>query len=155
MWRQLVESVASDCKFGPPASEAAMAELEAALGVALPAELRALWGEADGIRARYGEGIWSVQEAIKRNREMRETAAFTELYMPFDHLLFFAEPMNGDMFFIPIQADGVIHNPGIFIWDHETDSRKHVSHWFQTFVGDWFGGKPPFGEEDEEDDEEE
>jgi len=42
MWRELVESVCSECTFAPPGDEQSLNDIEAALGVALPPELRAL-----------------------------------------------------------------------------------------------------------------
>ena len=141
MWRDLIQSICADCSYAPPASSELLAELEAALGVTLPLELRALWLEANGISDRYGDGIWPAEQAIRDNLEFRSYPEQNDLYMPFDHMLFFAGAGNGDQFFYPIQADGGIHRQDIFVWDHETDNRKWVASSLQKFVEQWYSGK--------------
>lgn len=47
-WKALVESLAPDAKFGKPAVEAQLRNLEQALGVSLPDELRQLLRELMG-----------------------------------------------------------------------------------------------------------
>ncbi|NUW33907.1 SMI1/KNR4 family protein [Nonomuraea sp. SMC257] len=49
--------------------------------------------------------------------------ASEQLYMPFNPLLFFADYGGGDQF-------AYVVDPGrhdIFVWDHETDSRRWVA----------------------------
>jgi hypothetical protein len=141
MWRELIQAVCAECKCAPPAAEEVLTELETALGVAVPPELRALWLEANGVGDQYGDGIWSVEQTIRDNLEFRSYPEQNDLYMPFDHLLFFAGAGNGDQFFFPIQADGGIHRPDIFVWDHETDSRKWVAGNLERWVEQWYAGK--------------
>jgi hypothetical protein len=141
MWRELVISICSDCTFAPPAAEEAMEEVRAALGVAAPQELRDLWSECNGIRDRHGDGIWSAERVVRDNLEMRSYPEQDDLYMSFDSLFIFADAGNGDLFFFPIQADGGIHRPDVFIWDHETDSRNWIAGNLQVFVESWFGGQ--------------
>ena len=48
---------------------------------------------------------------------------FRSLYMPFDHLLLFGGDGGGDLFAYPVRADGSTSAMGIFVWEHEDDSR--------------------------------
>ena len=97
-----------------------LAEVEEALGIAVPMELLGLWRECNGIAMKYGEGIWTAEETIRENLELRSYPEQNDLYMPFDPLICFAWVGNGDLFFFPIQAGG-IHN-------------------LETFVTRWFSG---------------
>ncbi len=141
MWRELAERIHPDGSLGPPASELALNDIEAALGVGLPPELRALLREANGIRDRYGNGILSAEQILQRNLEMRSDADQDDLYMPFAPLLFFADAGNGDLFGFPIQGDGNINRPDVFHWNHETDSRVWIAKDLQQFVEKWFSGQ--------------
>ena len=53
--------------------------------------------------------------------------------MPFDDLLFFADDGGGDQFAFAIHADGQIHKPDVFRWEHESDGRV----WFATGLSDY------------------
>ncbi len=141
MWREFVENVSIKCTFALAASEQSLQEVEVALGVPLPPELRSLLLESNGIADRYGDGILSTDQRIKRNLEMRENAEQDSLSMPFDHLLFFGDLENGDLAFFPIQGNGKINNPDVFIWNHEIDSRSWVSNNLEQFVAKWYGGQ--------------
>jgi SMI1-KNR4 cell-wall len=140
MWRELVEALCSDCHFAPPASDAVLAEVEEALGVAPPSDLRTLWLETNGIRNQYGEGIWSAERVIRDNLEFRSYPEQNDLYMPFEPLFFFAHVCNGDQYFFPIQAGG-IHRLDVFCWDHESDSRFWMANNLWEFVEKWFSGQ--------------
>jgi hypothetical protein len=141
MWRELITAVCSDCRFAPPATEEAMQEVRAALGIAAPPELCELWSECDGIADRFGDGIWPAERVIRDNLEMRCYPEQNDLYMSFESCFFFADAGNGDLFFFPIQADGGIHRADVFIWDHESDSRRWVANNLQQFAERWFGGE--------------
>jgi len=129
-WKQLAQTHAADAKFAPPAAESQIASAEQQLGIQLPNALRELLLESDGVIADYGAGvIWSVSDILKHNREFRTTKSFRELYMPFDHLLFFGDDGGGDQFAFAIRADGQIHSFDIYRWEHENDARS------------WFAGR--------------
>jgi hypothetical protein len=125
-WKKYFASLQSDCQFAPPASESQLIDVEQALGCGLPMLLREFLLEADGAGvSRYNFPIiWSSAEIQKQNQEFRTYAGFRELYMPFDHLLFFAADGGGDQFAYAIQADGKIHAHEVFRWEHETDARS-------------------------------
>ena len=139
-WQELIQGINPNCTFKPPATEQALAEVEEALGIAVPEPLFRLWQECNGIAQNYGEGIWSVEETIRENLELRSYPEQNDLYMSFDPLFCFAWAGNGDLFFLPIQAGG-IHNPDVFLWNHENDSRVWIANDLQTFVTQWFDGR--------------
>jgi hypothetical protein len=125
-WKQFFASLESDCQFGPPASESQLVAVEQALGCGLPMLLREFLLEADGagVSPYNSRIIWSSAAIEKRNQEFRTFAGFRNLYMPFDHLLFFADDGGGDQFAYARNADGRIHEHDVFRWEHETDARS-------------------------------
>jgi hypothetical protein len=129
-WKRLTKDYARDAEFGPPTSEGQIVAVEQALGIRLPTLLREFLLEADGVTADYGSGVvWSAADIQKRNQEFRSLPSFRDLYMPFDHLLFFGDDGGGDQFAFAIHADGQVHKHDVFRWEHETDARS------------WFAGR--------------
>jgi len=140
MWKELVQSLATDYKFSPPASTIEIAMAEKQLGVELPDDLRQLLLETDGIDGEYGLGlIWPLGRIVKDNLLFRTSEDFQELYMPFDPLLFFADAGNGDQFAFPILKHS-IRQPNIFIWNHENDSRLWVAPSLAKYLEWWLNG---------------
>ena len=141
MWREIIAQASSKVSFGPPASERAIGDAEAALRVAFPDSLRGLLLEADGVEGEFGLGlIWPVARIREDNVHFREDPGFAELYMPFQPLLFFADAGNGDQFAFAILA-GVISRPDVFVWDHENDSRTWVAPSLETYLQWWLSGR--------------
>ncbi len=138
-WQELVQGIDPKCTFGLPATEEVLAEVEDALGVAVPEALLGLWRECNGIAKEYGVGIWSAEETIRENLELRSYPEQNDLYMPFDPLFCFAWAGNGDLFFFPVQAGG-IHNKDVFLWNHENDSRLWVANDLEQFTDKWLRG---------------
>jgi len=123
MWKELIQGLTEHTQFGPPAGAEAISHVRDALGVALPSDLAHLLVESDGVEDEYGAGlIWPVQRIEADNLAFRRNAEFADLYMPFEHLLFFADAGNGDQFAFAIQ-NGQIRRPDVFVWNHEDDSR--------------------------------
>lgn len=115
-WKQLALRYAPDAEFAKPATESQLAVLEQSLGIKLPSGLREFLLEADGFTADYGSRvIWSARNIVEQNQLFRTTVAFRELYLPFDHLLFFGDHSGGDLFAFPIQAVGQIHKNDNFV----------------------------------------
>jgi SMI1 / KNR4 family (SUKH-1) len=134
-WKHLAKSYASDAKFARPKTETEIAALEQLFAIQLPDALREFLLETDGFTADYGSGvIWSVSHIEQQNREFRTADAFRELYMPFDHLLFFGDDCGGDHFAFAIHADGQIHKHDVFRWDHETDGRAWFAGGLEQFL---------------------
>ena len=134
MWRELIQELGEDVGFDPPASSLQVAEVEEALQVALPNDLKELLREANGVWALYGTAlVWSTERIIKENLEYRTFPNFKELYMPFDPLLFFGDEGNGDLYAFLILA-GKIRGSNIFLWDHETGSRRWYAFGLQRYL---------------------
>jgi hypothetical protein len=140
MWRELIHTLEPSATYFPGASELQLAAVEQALGVALPAELRQLLLETNGVSGTLGlQLVWSTEEIIKRNLEKRRDEVFRDSYMPFDHLLFFADAGNGDQFAFPI-IGGSMKRPTIFAWNHEDDSRMWVAPSLRRYLEWWLTG---------------
>jgi len=140
-WREFIQSLTSDLTFHPPAILDEVEKAESNLGVLFPDELKSLLKESDGVEGSYGTGlIWNVERIKKDNLNFRQFPDFKELYMPFDHLLFFADAGNGDQFAFGI-LNGEIRNPDIFVWNHENDSRTWVAPSLDVYLEWWLNGK--------------
>lgn len=141
MWIELAQRFQPEVRAAAPASKAAIEEAEEVLGVEFPAELRGLLEETDGLVDVYGAGLWSVAQLVESTLQMWEQFSGSDQYMPFGNLLMIGDAGNGDLFAYPIQGDGSINRPDIFLWDHETDSRQWVAASLQQFIERWFGGE--------------
>jgi hypothetical protein len=134
-WRELVQQLAPHAKFAPPATSDQVAATEQALGVTLPSDLRALLAESNGIVGRHGIGlIWPVEQIKAENLVFRSNTNFQELYMPFNHLLFFGDEGGGDRYALRILA-GNVEPDNVYQWIHENDSRQ----WFASNLRDYLG----------------
>ena len=132
-WGTLLHRVFQDAELSDPVVAKDLGGVEAALGVRLPADLSGCLDETNGASALYGTAIlWSAAEIVERNREMRDTEDFRDLYMPFDALLFVGEGGNGDLFGYRVLVGG-IKWPDLYRWDHEDDSRT----WFARDLEDY------------------
>jgi hypothetical protein len=138
VWCELIEHLDAEAVFHPPATPEQLQAMETALGVALPAELKDLLLETNGTELAYGTGlVWAAENITQRNLDMRREWQRGEWVgtMPIDHLLFFGERGNGDLFFFPVTAGGVRNL--VFLWDHEDDSRISSA----ALLADWLRGK--------------
>ena len=141
MWRELIQKLENECEFNLPASHNDITAVENSLGVSLPSELKGLLEESNGVYGEYGLGlIWSTERIVHDNLVFRQTPVFKEMYMPFDHLLFFADAGNGDQFAFAI-LNGVMHRPHIFVWNHIDDGRTWVAPSLRTYLEWWSNGK--------------
>jgi hypothetical protein len=142
MWIEFLRGLTSECEFLAPATEQQLSTAESALGIELPPDLRDLLRESDGVLGEYGLGlVWSLDRIVEDNLRFRSSTNFRDLYMPFDNLLFFADAGNGDQFAFSVQADGAIHRPAIFAWNHEDDSRTWVAQSLRNYLEGWISGK--------------
>jgi SMI1/KNR4 family protein SUKH-1 len=125
VWRELAAEIG--LKTAEPATANAVRSVEDALGCTLPHSLRQLLLETNGLTGEYElEVVMSAEEIVEENTMMRSTEDFVELYMPFDHLLFFGRAGNGDLFAFPINGRQA-SDRNVFLWDHEDDSRVATS----------------------------
>ncbi|MFE9483882.1 SMI1/KNR4 family protein [Streptomyces spororaveus] len=123
MWREIVEQY-DGVDGADPASEQDLLDAERLLGTALPADLRTLLRESNGVMDADGTDIvWSAEQIARTNQEFRRREDVKHLYMPFDALLFVGDNGGGDQFALPVLP----MRPDVFVWDHENDSRTWVA----------------------------
>ncbi len=140
-WQEFIKNLEPDSTFHSPATLDEIANAESSLDVVFPDELKSLLQESDGVEGSYSLGlIWNVERIKKDNLNFRHFLNFKELYMPFDHFLFFADAGNGDQFAFRI-LNGEICNPDIFVWNHENDSRLWISPSLEVYLESWLNGK--------------
>ncbi|MGW1513594.1 SMI1/KNR4 family protein [Streptomyces sp. NPDC002394] len=109
-----------------------LADAEHRLGRELPAELRQLLLESNGIIGRIAvDTIWPVEQIAEQNLLFRSDSSFAQLYMPFDALLFFGDNGGGDQFAFVRTPQ----RPDVFVWEHETDSRRWVARDLRDYLG--------------------
>lgn len=128
MWKSKILELNKDnpfSKLNHPATEARISEVSLKLKVKIPDELEALLKEVNG----DGDTFLSTEQIIRDNLSLREM----EDFMPLDVLLFFAENGCGDYFGYAIRKNGEIDS-NIFMWDHESDSRKWVAQGLDQFI---------------------
>lgn len=126
-----------EATFSPPASNDDLAAAGAALGAALPPQLRELLSETNGVEGEYGLGlVWEVGRIAKDNTWFRTNDDYRQLYMPFNGLLFFGDAGNGDQFGISLAG-----NQEIYVWDHEDDSRTWVAPTIMGYLESWMTGR--------------
>lgn len=141
MWRSLIQRFTSECEFAPPVSPSQIAAVEQALGVDFPEDLRSLLAETNGVVGEYGLGlVWPLERIEADNLSFRSNEDFQRLYMPLDHLLFFADAGNGDQFALALHA-GVIRRPDVFSWNHEDDSRTWAAPSLEKYLEWWLTGR--------------
>ncbi|SEG92230.1 SMI1 / KNR4 family (SUKH-1) [Actinacidiphila yanglinensis] len=111
---------------------AALADAEHRLGRELPGALRQLLLECDGMIGHSAvDTVWPVEQIVEQNLLFRTDSSFAQLYMPFDALLFFGDNGGGDQFAF-VQTP---QRPDIFVWEHETDSRRWVAGDLTDYLG--------------------
>jgi SMI1-KNR4 cell-wall len=141
VWRALISALTGDCRFFPAASEEQLTQTDRTLGVELPEHLRNFLRETNGALGPNALGlVWPLERIRDENLSFRANREFRALYMPFDHLLFFADAGNGDQFAFAI-ADGVVRRHDVFAWNHEDDSRSWVAPSLKRYLEWWLSGK--------------
>ncbi len=138
MYIDLINQHTPDSKamqFSEPAAWVQIQETEEKLAVTFPAGLKKALFESNGVTGKYGLGLlWPIEKIISDNLFFKTHPDFSDLYMPFDHLLFFADAGNGDQFAYAIKKNGTIPDHDIFVWNHENDSRM----WVAPDIGKYF-----------------
>ena len=84
--------------------------------------------------------VCETDELACRNRQMRTDSEYQTLYMPFDHLLFFADAgVDGILFaFGPIE--GTIKREDVYLWNPCDDGRPWKAPSLRKYVEGWLGG---------------
>lgn len=141
MWLETILSLHPNSIFSIPANLEQIKDAEKSLAVSLPHELITVLNESNGVTDEYGLGIlWSVEQIKAENLSIRTQAEYADIYMPFSHLLFFADAGNGDLFAFRV-IKGEIKSTDIFVWKHEDDSRLWVAPSLKTYLEWWLQGK--------------
>ncbi|WP_342440928.1 SMI1/KNR4 family protein [Lysinibacillus sp. FSL K6-0057] len=134
MWKDYISSVSKDYSFKPPASNAEIIQISEELNVKLPNKLFDLYNETNGVFDRFGcPLIWSTSQIVKDNLFFRNFSDYKDIYMPFDHLLFFSDNGCGDLYGYQI-LNGSIQTEDIYVWNHEDDSRTWVASSLEVFI---------------------
>lgn len=141
MWVELVRQLEPRAVFAEGATQERLPQLERALHITLPAELKSLLGESDGILGEYGlHLIWSADEIEKQNSQRWNDPGFRSRYMPLDTLLFFADAGDGELFAMGI-IEGIIQLPYVYVWNPIDDSRTWVAPSIRKYLEWWLTGK--------------
>lgn len=140
-WKNYIESISKDYHFKAPGTNIEIAHIKEELNVQLPEKLQEVYNETNGIFDKYEcPLIWSIEQMIKDNLFFRNFDDYKDIYMPFDHLLFFSDAGNGDLFGYRI-LNGSIRDEEIFVWNHEDDSRTWISSSLENFLKGWITGE--------------
>jgi hypothetical protein len=136
-WIDLIRATFPEASCREPASPDALDAAESSLGTLLPDDLRALLRETNGAtHSEHGyDLLWAVERIVRDNERARTDPAM-KAYMPLDHILFFADAGNGDLFGFEVQRDGVVRDD-VFSWNHEDDSRSWAAPDLATFL-QWY-----------------
>ncbi|MGC4985891.1 SMI1/KNR4 family protein [Streptomyces sp. DT193] len=132
MWRETAAQTFPGVGLREAVQESGLAEAQERLGRTLPAELRALLLESDGVIGHTDtDTIWPLDRIVEQNLLFWSDETLAQLYMPFDALLFFGDNGGGDQFAF-VQKPG---RPDIFVWEHESDSRRWVASGLRDYLG--------------------
>jgi len=142
MWKETILKFSAACEFADPAHPFEIEKCEKQLGLKLPSTLQSLLRETNGVYdSESAMNIaWDVEEIARENRDYRTNPEYRDLYMPFDHLIFFAGAGNGDLFAFTLTATKQIRDD-IFVWNHEDDSRTWVAPDLKTYFEWWLSGQ--------------
>lgn len=140
-WKKIIKGLENDdvyFKLNNPVDD--ISQISEELKVKLPLELIELYKETNGVNEyikphniEIGYLIWDSERVLEENLTFRNTLDFKEMYMPFDHLFFFADAGNGDNFGYAIKNLEIRSND-IYCWDHENDSRNWVAPNLEIFI---------------------
>jgi SMI1/KNR4 family protein SUKH-1 len=140
MWMDMIAQVEVECRFRGGASDAEIQDAEQAVAVSFPDSLKELLRETDGVQGPDGLGVvWPVRRIAQDNLALR-TDPRLSAFMPVDHLLFFADAGNGDLFAFPVSKGRRIERDRVFAFDHEDDSRRLVAWNLEDYLVRWLSG---------------
>lgn len=140
MWKKYISAISAEHQFKDPATNAELTTFKEKLKIELPEELQQLYSETNGVFDEYDcPLIWSIDQIVEDNLNYREDEDYKDIYMPFDHLLFFSDAGNGDLFGYAI-LNGAIQRTDVFVWNHEDDSRAWVASSLKDFIKGWISG---------------
>lgn len=137
MWKNYISSISKEYYFKAPATITEITQIKEELNVELPKKLLELFSDTNGIFDKFDSPlIWSTSQIVKDNIFFRNFDEYKEIYMPFDHLLFFSDAGNGDLFGYRI-LNGSIETDDIYVWNHENDNRTWIAPSLEVFIKGW------------------
>ena len=145
MWREFIREHHPDLEpiagndpgpeFSPGATPQDPRAIEQHLGVALPDNLKDLLDETNGVLVDFGPHlIWTTDEIVRRNLELRRTLSYQDVYMPFEHLNFFADAGGDGIQFAFGIIQGQIKREDVYSWNPYNDSREWQAPSLNTYV---------------------
>lgn len=141
MWKDYIGAISKEYSFTQRASIGEIAQIKKKLNVELPKKLLELYSETNGVFDSFNcPLIWSTSQIIEDNSFFRNFKDYKDIYMPFDHLLFFSDNGCGDLFGYRILSGG-IQTEDIYVWNHEDDSRTWVASSLELFIKGWITGE--------------
>ena len=137
MWEDYISTISKEYSFKPPVPKTDITQITRELNVDLPKELLELYNETNGVFDTFNcPLVWSTSQVLEDNLFFRNFIDYKDIYMPFDHLLFFSDNGCGDLFGYRI-LNGYIHTEDIYVWNHEDDSRIWVASSLEKFIKGW------------------
>ncbi|WP_235460536.1 SMI1/KNR4 family protein [Streptomyces olivochromogenes] len=132
MWRESVLEVFPDAGLRTPVEASEVVAAEGCLGRALPADLKQLLLESNGVIGHtHVDTVWSLEQIVDQNLQLWSDQTLAELYMPFDSFMFFGDNGGGDQFALVQKPQ----RPDVFVWEHESDSRRWVANNLCDYLG--------------------
>ena len=155
-WRDLITGIyesrpqqpgiAGKAEFYPGASAATIADAEAVLNAALPASLRSLLLESNGVMDMMAidEGdwfesmwlFWKIEEVVEQNRQYRAASEEEKYERDFSSLVFFADAGADGIRFAFRVEDGVCA-PWIVVWHPIMDELDELAPSLEAFLRGW------------------
>ena len=142
MWRELVQARDATANFSQGVTVPAIAQAEQSLHLTLPADLRTLLLETDGISGEYGPHyVWSLATIVRENLAIYQTELDWFHAMPLDHLLFFANAgVDGILFAFPIWQQGIPSPVPVYAWYPLEDKRIRLARSLAEYLTGWLEG---------------
>jgi cell wall assembly regulator SMI1 len=130
-WRDKINLCFPACKLSNPAPKALILDSESKLGRTLPADLVALLSESNGFTTARGDSVIEPIDYIIS--DTLDLWSYEDLYIAPKTMVAFGGPGDGDRYFFPILPNGE-YKDEVYLWDHETDSRKWISQSLADFL---------------------
>lgn len=141
MWKHYISTISKDYSFKLPASAAEIGQITEELNVELPRKLLEIYNETNGVYDIFEcHLLWPTERIVQDNLFFRNFTDYKDIYMPFDHLLFFSDNGCGDLFGYKI-LNGCIQTEDIYVWNHEDDSRTWAASSLESFIKGWITGE--------------
>ncbi|MCP3764888.1 SMI1/KNR4 family protein [Domibacillus sp. A3M-37] len=137
MWKNYIEEISKEYHFKAPATSEDILCIKEKLNVELSKQLLNLLSETNGILDSSDYPlVWSTDQIVEENLFFRNFDDYKDIYMPFDHLLFFSNAGTGDLFGLAV-LNGSIQKDDVYVWDHGDDSRTWIASSLKEFLKGW------------------